>query len=88
MGGSVQNDRLNLMQSDPSVLTVQPKLTSKSKGKVDVFNLTAARELPYLVTFDLFFTSFKMAHASWMLFVIFHAVFTTDRLKTIVYAAA
>ena len=30
--------------------TIQPKLTGESKGKVDIFNFTATRELPSLVT--------------------------------------
>ena len=43
--------------------TIQPKLTGNCKGKVDVFNLAATRELPSLVTSGLCFTLIETAGA-------------------------
>ena len=67
--------------------TIQPKLTGNCKGKVDVFNLAATRELPALVTSGLSFTLIKRrAPAHWLadavhLFGLFRSVFGTDVLK-------
>ena len=43
--------------------TIQPKLTGNCKGKVDVFNLAATRELPALVTSGLSLTLIETAGA-------------------------
>ena len=45
--------------------TIQPKLVGLSKGKVDVFNFST-RELPFLVTSGLSFTSGQTAGTHWL----------------------
>ena len=78
-----RTSRGSSVRTRPSHMYRLPHNTAETDGKLqgEGRRIQPCRCSIITVTFDLFFTSFKMAHASWMLFVIFHAVFTTDRFE-------